>query len=410
MKILRKVTTLFRDDTKSPTRTRPIEYHRNSAEDVRPQIVLAPVVPAAAVASSEQQAVRQAAAGVDNADSLAVSDQRLAVEQQIRSRTHREVAAVHYRYQQLVNEQDGILSGLLGRQSEGDLLERKVTEAQAAVDSAEQELRDSRGPGAVEATRSVGFWSRVMQWIFLIVIIVSEVVFNATALLVAGFSFQVALMAGCGISLSLLVGASFTANQLAAGRRAAALWMGIPFSLAGLVIAVSMAVMREDYVRIMDSQTGLTSQATSSTWWTAVALGVVSVLMPLVCGALEYGLFFGATLGRADRDLKRATRALDAYRRQNADLPEQIEHARRLKEEFAHLREKEVAVVTCLGTEMIDTYYVALQTSYGDPEMTTALDQRRAAADARVERARTSEDAAADGRYGEDGTPSLAVA
>ena len=249
-----------------------------------------------------------------------------------------------------------------------------------------------------------------MQWIFLIMIIVSEVVFNATALLVAGFSFQVALMAGCGISLSLLVGASFTANQLAAGRRAAALWMGIPFSLAGLVIAVSMAVMREDYVRIMDSQAGLTSQATSSTWWTAVALGVVSVLMPLVCGALEYGLFFGATLGRADRDLRRATRALDAYRRQNADLPEQIEHARRLKEEFAHLREKEVAVVTCLGTEMIDTYYVALQTSYGDPEMTTALDQRRAAADARAERARTSEDAAADGRYGEDGTPSLAVA
>lgn len=410
MKILRKVTTLFRDDTKSPTRTRPIEYHRNSAEDVRPQIVLAPVVPAAAVASSEQQAVRQAAAGVDNADSLAVSDQRLAVEQQIRSRTHREVAAVHYRYQQLVNEQDGILSGLLGRQSEGDLLERKVTEARAAVDSAEQELRDSRGAGAVEATRSVGFWSRVMQWIFLIVIIVSEVVFNATALLVAGFSFQVALMAGCGISLSLLVGASFTANQLAAGRRAAALWMGIPFSLAGLMIAVSMAVMREDYVRIMDSQAGLTSQATSSTWWTAVALGVVSVLMPLVCGALEYGLFFGATLGRADRDLRRATRALDAYRRQNADLPEQIEHARRLKEEFAHLREKEVAVVTCLGTEMIDTYYVALQTSYGDPEMTTALDQRRAAADARAERARTPEDAAADGRYGEDGTPSLAVA
>ena len=94
MKILGKVTTLFRDDTKSPTRTRPIEYHRNSAEDVRPQIVLAPVVPAAAVASSEQQAVRQAAAGVDDADSLAVSDQRLAVEQQIRSRTHREVAAV----------------------------------------------------------------------------------------------------------------------------------------------------------------------------------------------------------------------------------------------------------------------------------------------------------------------------
>lgn len=403
MRLLKRIAAYLRERFLPPVKTIPIEYNRNTAEDLLPQIVLAPVVPAAAVAQGEQQAMRQAAAGVDNADSLAVSDQPLAGERQIRSWAQREMAAVGYRYQQLIAEQNGIRSALLGRQAEEGRLEKKVAEARAKADKAEQELRERRGPEAVEATRSAGVWSRIMQWAFLIAIVVSEVIFNASALLVASFPFETALLASCGISFCLLVGASFTASQLAAGRRRAAGWMGFVFGLAGVAMAVSMAKMREEYVGIMEVQT------TSQNLWAVVALGAAGILMPLACGCLEYQLFFGATLRRADGDLEHAVRALDAFLRQNPDLSEQIKHAEHLLTQFAARRDEETAVLAALGEETVDAYYVALQEAYGDPEMTTALDQRRAAADARTERAETATSLPGDGDD-EGGTLSRAVA
>lgn len=406
MRLLKRIAAYLRERFLPPVKTIPIEYNRNTAEDLLPQIVLAPVVPTAAVAQGEQQAMRQAAAGVDNADSLAVSDQPLAGERQIRSWAQREMAAVGYRYQQLIAEQNGIRSALLGRQAEEGRLEKKVAEARAKANKAEQELRERCGPEAVAEVRSSRDWGRLLKQVLYVVVAISEVVFNSTALQVLSFTPGLALLGSCGISISILLLANFAARNLAAGR------LLVGFSSAGFLIvadgflAVCMGVMRQEYITIMNQ--GDTSGAQGS-WAGPVMLGLAAVLLPFACAAIEYVSPLVEHLRRADGDLERAVRALDAFLRQNPDLSEQIKHAEHLLTQFAARRDEETAVLAALGEETVDAYYVALQEAYGDPEMTTALDQRRAAADARTERAETATSLPGDGDD-EGGTLSRAVA
>ena len=362
-----------------------LSLHYDDARRFSDQTPVTPANHAEMLSVAEQHGIADATRPVHDADSLSTGERPLEFLRRLEAWGRVKVTEAHLRTRSTRADQQSVIGAISAAERVQAEAEQEAERALAEAESAKKECTAILGPAATARVES----AKPIPFLFLIIIVAfcGEVAFNIFALETLEMggieTVVIALVLGAVIFIFTTQIAHIFQNQ----RRILGLSSALLFAV--LLIAVCLMLTRLRQHAIVNAGADVSGASDTSdsavaddvfNWLTSTGLFSIQLVFPIAIGIMEYldhpvARRLRKTLNEA-RDAR--TRFQDLLKK-HADLRERLEAAEARETMLNDYLQDEVELIDRIVEDAKEAYLIAFLQAAGDPEVTSALEQRLAA-------------------------------
>ena len=360
-----------------------LSLHYDDARGFSDQTPVTPANHAEMLAVAEQHGIADATRPVHDADSLSTGERPLEFLRRLEAWGRVKVTEAHLRIRSTLADQQSVIGAIRAAERVQDEAEQEAEQARAEAESARKECMALLGPAATARVES----AKPVPFLFFIIIIVAfcgEVAFNIFALetLEMGWieTIVIALVLGAVIFVFTTQIAHIFQNQY----RILGISSALLFAVLLITVCLMLTRLRQHAIVNAGVNVSGASDASDSAvaddvfnWLTSTGLFSIQLVFPIAIGIMEY--LDHPVARRLRKTLNEARDARARFQdllKKHADLRERLEAAEARETMLNDYLQDEVELIDRIVEDAKEAYLIAFIQAAGDPEVTSALEQR----------------------------------
>ena len=356
-----------------------LSFYRDDARDLSEQTPITVTNHAEMLSVAEQHGIADATRPVHDADSLSTGHRPLQFTRRIESWGRVKTTETRMRAHETLADQRSIAGAITAALRNQTEAEQKVDWARARAESAKEECVAILGPTVTAWVEAAGPMPAILTIIVLIAF-GGEVAFNnyALGMLDMGFAETLAIAVALGVALCAC------ATQIARLFQNKRYLLGGAVALLFTAVLICTALMltflrQEAIVTAGDDVSGATAVDAPDGFNQSTLLGFFAIqfLLPVVIGLIEYlDHPVARVFGKALREVRKAEKRAKALAKKLPALRERLDVAEARMIMIEARAEEEVELIDRIVEDAKEAYLIAFIQAAGDPEVTSALEQR----------------------------------
>lgn len=356
-----------------------LSFYRDDARDLSEQTPVTVTNHAEMLSVAEQHGIADATRPVHDADSLSTGHRPLEFIRRLEAWGRVKVAEARMRAHETLADQRSIIGAITAALRNQTEAEQEVDRARARAESAKEECAAILGSAATAWVEAAGF----MPVILLLIILIAfggEVAFNnyALGMLDMGFAETLAIAFAVGVALcacATQVARLFQNKRYLLGGAAALL-----FTAVLICTALMLTFLRQEaVVTAGDDVSGATAVDAPEGFdqFTLLGFFAIQFILPITIGLIEYlDHPVARVFGKALREVRKAEKRAKALAKKLPALRERLDVAEARLIMIEARAEEEVELIDRIVDDAKETYLTAFLQAAGDPEVTSAMEQR----------------------------------
>ena len=356
-----------------------LSFYRDDARDLSEQTPITVTNHAEMLSVAEQHGIADATRPVHDADSLSTGHRPLEFTRRLEAWGRVKVAEVRMRAHETLADQRSIAGAITAALRDQTEAEQEVDRARARAATAKEECMALLDPAVTARTES----ALHMRFLPLITIVAfsGEVIFNTFALrelrMNTPESFVVALALGVVVYV-------FTATIAHAFQNKKRILGGVAaffFAILLTFICLMLTFLRQNVVATISGNASGASDATGAATIFGpsafAGLFFIQLIFPIAIGIMEYlDHPVARVFGKALREVRKAEKRAKALAKKLPALRERLDVAEARLIMIEARAEEEVELIDRIVEDAKEAYLIAFIQAAGDPEVTSALEQR----------------------------------
>ena len=359
-----------------------LSLHYDDARRFSDQTPVTPANHAEMLSVAEQHGIADATRPVHDADSLSTGERPLEFLRRLEAWGRVKVTEAHLRIRSTRADQQSVIGAISAAERVQAEAEQEAERARAEAESAKKECTATLGPAATARVESD--WPVFFFYIIIIAAFAGEVFFNIFALETLRMGTAETVVIAFVLGAVIFIFATQIAHIFQNQRRILGISSTLLFAILLIAVCLMLTRLRQHAMVNASTSSSGASDTNNGTviadvfnWLTSTGLFSIQLVFPITIGIMEY--LDHPVARRLRKTLNEARDARARFQdllKKHADLRERLEAAEARENMLNDYLQDEVELIDRIVEDAKEAYLIAFIQAAGDPEVTSALEQR----------------------------------